>query len=347
MTKAQRLLLFCAALLLLPAVLYAGKPTPTPTPTPPPDGSKIFYDRFDIATYFSMNSDGSQKAALPANVYGVPSHTRHGGHFWFLEARAVGGNTIDGLRPRYELFAVRDDDSYTVQLTNDWTLELKVVDQKLPVASWTPGDQQASWVATRVDAAGAPVKGGIWSGPVTVDTNGNVTGPITIPTEPLVPLALLGGTPDIYGWPFSWAPGFNQVVYNDGARHMMVYTINPAGRQQILDHGDHPNWSPAGNRIVFNDARGIVTVNTDGTSPLVIVAGGGKTGGAGAGQCADGLYNPHYSPDGSYVVFFHTVPIKPPSYCLERTEYVDRCRSTGGSVTHLTTNGGPIDGWSN
>ena len=57
-------------------------------------GGTIYFS--SSGTMFTMNSDGTNKSALPAGVQGVPSRQAHGGHTWFVTMVAIPGESYPG-----------------------------------------------------------------------------------------------------------------------------------------------------------------------------------------------------------------------------------------------------------
>jgi hypothetical protein len=342
--------------LVFAVAALAGKPTPTPTPTPtpPPPGKIIYYANINsLMTFFSINSDGSAKTPYPTNVNGVPSRQLHGNHRWFLEARPLPGQTYFDGRQRYELFAVRDDanKSFTVQLTNDISLELAIYEAFaigiFPGAIWAPGDVHVSWVATRVvQTTGEAVESGIYSAAIVFDPNNNVIGLTSMPIDPVVPIALVVRTPgerpvpDIVPAQFDWAPDMARAVYentNPEGHAVFVYTINPASLQQIA-LGEHPSWSPKNTRIALNNSSGVVTVNPDGSDPLVISDNGDtKKNRGGYPTWGIGCYDPFFSPTGDFVVYRRIEPKDRRYPTINLMFQIYRCTETGGNQTDLTT----------
>lgn len=134
----------------------AGKPEKDPKPPPTPvDGGTIYISNWSLHTNGSVvdydwslevdadldhwiNPDGSGFDERPR---GMPSQALHNGKRWYLQLRKYPYGAMDATPPtsgdwdpeaypqfhicgtrRVELFAVREDDGYAIQLTNDPTI---------------------------------------------------------------------------------------------------------------------------------------------------------------------------------------------------------------------------------
>jgi hypothetical protein len=268
-----------------------------------------------------MNSDGSNKAALPAGVFGVPSRALHGGHRWFLEVRyGVGGEFYPSGADRREIFAVRDDGAISVQLTDQGDLEPTPEYEGGPmeqgshsIPAWAPGDANISFIARRW-VGGVVVEGGIYTAAPVYDGAGNIVGLDSQPASPTISFPIVshtylwGGqqfpgvpTPDVHA--FDWAPDGTRVCCGretapdeyglwiaevGGAKTMIV----PPGFGAWF----FPKWSPAGTKILLNASLGIgndkrfFSVNPDGTGLKLMFRG--MYGGG------------HWSPTGSHITFY-------------------------------------------
>ena len=309
---------------------------------PSPQGGGTIYFASSGLT-MTMNSDGSNKTTLPANVTGEPSLGLHGGHRWFLQSRNLTGQTYPNGRTRREFFAVRDDGNTAVevQLTNQPDLEHGYW------VRWSPGDLAMSFVARRWDLGGNQiVDGGIYAAYVVFDGAGSVTGVVAPPTMPLVPVPLilwpanLGGVyagelgPDIMS--FAWSPAASQIVYESNSRtELRVATIG--GSTTTILTGTWcavPEWSPTGAPIAYtNQQSGISTVRPDGTGVTQL-----------SKRTPNLSYSkPSWSPTGSHIAYDIW-----DGWGFPYPYDVGRMTAAGKSKTSLTSSlaaGGALIGW--
>ncbi len=119
-------LLFLGTILAAAVVVGAPKPPKPPKPDPGPTATgTLFYHLYesDEIWVYTMNADGSEKTkqTLLEDAVLPLSRLKHGDYYWYLDFQAVEGTYPDGQQ-RYEIFAIRDDNGKTVQLTDDATL---------------------------------------------------------------------------------------------------------------------------------------------------------------------------------------------------------------------------------
>jgi hypothetical protein len=253
-----------------------------------------------------MNADGSGKTALPAGVKGYPSHLLHGGKRWFLQTGNIGLETYPNGSQRRELFAIPEDGSAAVQLTNDPGLQLLHYGWK-----WAPGEAVAGAViggfarrwnadgSVSVDAASV----GLHAAELQFDAFG-------VPMMPATPPGFLVSAgvayesgipwPDILlGWDFS--PDLSQVVADrDSVREIRIITV-ATGQSRTLYGGNamDPAWSPNGARIAFwlstpNLIYGAIgTISPDGSGYKTNVKALAGTS----------LYSPFWSPDSAGLLY--------------------------------------------
>ena len=148
-----------------------------------------------------MNSDGSGKTALGGKMFGNPSTALYNNHRWFICTYVITGQYYpDGITPRSEVFALRDDFQPTlnnnantaVQLTDDITLQPGNTD-------WVPGGAQISFEARRWSSAelGATVvEAGLYTAALVFGGDGNIIGLATQPTTPAIVFPLIEPAPD-------------------------------------------------------------------------------------------------------------------------------------------------------
>ena len=282
--------------LLLPATSHAGKPGGGG------GGTGTIY--FDSQGHLNaMNADGSGKTALPAGVRGSPGRLLHGGKRWFLQTFNMGVETYPDGRTRRELFAIPEDGSAAVQLTNDPGLELLHYGWK-----WLPGEAAGSAVisgfARHWNADGSvgfeAASVGLYWAELQFDGSGAPTAP-TVPPAFLVSVGVKNESwPDIEGgWDFS--PDLSQVVADRGSVGEIRIITVATGLSRTLYSGNAwgPAWSPNGARIAFwlstpNLVYGaIATIAPDGSGYKTNVKALGGTS----------LYSPYWSPDSAFLLY--------------------------------------------
>ncbi len=285
--------------LVLPMTSHAGKPGGGGSGT-----GTIYFDSQGHAN--AMNADGSGKTALPAGVGGTPSRLLHGGNRWFLRTANMGVETYPDGRTRRELFAIPEDGSTVVQLTNDPGLELLHYGWK-----WLPGEAAGSAVisgfARRWNVDGSvgfeAASVGLYAVELQFDGSG-------APTAPVIPPAFLVSAgvsyesgipwPDIYGgWDFS--PDLSQVVADRNSFGEIRIITVATGLSRTLYSGNavSPAWSPNGARIAFwlstpNLVYGAIgTISPDGSGYKTNVKALAGTS----------LYSPYWSPDSADLLY--------------------------------------------
>jgi dipeptidyl aminopeptidase/acylaminoacyl peptidase len=236
-----------AALALGVGVAEAGKPGGG---GPVPPGTIYFSSGGGL---WSMNPDGSGKAALPTSVRGVPSNQAHGGARWFLTSYYG------------QIHATRGDGSSDVQLWSDTTGSTGQ-----PV--WGRDDSFVSFIATDAPT-GSPVR--IFRVDVAFDANGVPSaagGRVAIP-----------GVAATNGFPHAWSPSGDRVAWID-SDHLNVTTVATGATTSIASDTGYAGgglaWSPDGTRIVFGTGREIHTIEPSGANRRIIVqdeSGGGRS----------------------------------------------------------------------
>ncbi len=270
-------------LIFLGTILAASTSVVAPKPEKPPGGGggggpeptgTIFFKYYDGTDYsvWTMNADGSSKTKQILLGTGVQSLSRlqHGGHYWYAGFAAVDGMYPDGFQ-RYELFAVRDDNSSRVQLTNDATLSISQ-DWTQPV--WSPDDETISWVAKRF-TDDTVTEAGIYTAETTFDGNGDLTSIGTVSLLWECDLWYSSGN-DMYHpiiGNFDWSPDSTKLVIQklEETSNLCIVDLS-AETETFLTPGYTPKWSPDGSKIAYHDAYDINTINIDGSGEKTIVA---------------------------------------------------------------------------
>ncbi|MBW3540324.1 MAG: hypothetical protein KY476_08640 [Planctomycetes bacterium] len=288
----------------------------------------------DEPDLMTMNSDGTNKTALPTNVWGDPGRLLHGGRRWFLQRRRIVDETYPDGHTRSEQFVLPDDgdESFTVQLTDDPTLQF------VGPWNWTPAEGADSaviagtgrrWVFDGTDWQIDPDSVGVYVATVLFDANGNVTG-LDGPPFLLVSVGVIqasNGTwyPDAYGWHVDFSPDLQEIVYSNDDRSEMRVMDVLTGQFSTITTGKSPYgalWSPAGDLIVFgNGFGGIETIRPDGSGRKEIIRPGVNYGN----------FNPKWSPTGSHLIYE-----RDPGWDPFQSQ-VYRATSGGSGKTNLTS----------
>lgn len=300
-------LLFLASTLGFTAVVFAKKP-PKPPPPPPPEGTIYFQHYVDGNLVIStMKGDGSEKTILGVNYcvghehkkFGGLSRLKHGDHYWFIRFCDVEGVYPGGTQVK-ELFAVRDDGTMEVQLTDGPTLENDNW-------RWDPvfgiDDVNITFGAKRwIDGEEVPVDFGIYSAPIAYDGNGNIIG---LSADPVRIWDTGYHIPDYGGYlvnvkTFDWSPDETKIVLSKrGPDTPIVVADLGTGSESYLACGWNPRWSPDGTKIVFliNPYLGLATISPDGSDEQIIVENSRKGVSKSVGEIPD------WSPDSKYLVY--------------------------------------------
>jgi len=308
-------------------------------------GGKIYFSSAGLS--YTMNSDGSGKNPLPANVGGEPSRALHGGHRWFLQSREIVGEFYPGGTLRHELFAVRGDgdEAFTKQLTDQPDLERV---GGLGNTRWandaTLGtlDGVISWIARRWDqTTGVVLEGGIYAEEIVFDASGNVMGLAAEPVAPLIPAPLVNtGNPagpeaDIRD--HDWAPNGLEIVFGHYSKsELRIVNLSGVSRLLLLDPTGsltQPVWSPDNKKIAFASSGGIESINIDGTKRKKLQSNTPWTS----------IYLPIWSPTGTHLVYQFLDRRGGFPYIAD----VYRTIATGGSAANLTSDIGNafVFGW--
>ncbi len=284
-------LLFLASALGMSAVVIAAPPDKC-EPWPeckgggeePPPGTVYFTQYIDgNPEMWTMNVDGSEKTKLGIypgidqswTAFGTLSRLEHGGHYWFIRFEVVGGNYPDGPLIR-EIFAVRDDGTVEVQLTDDSTLE---TNRRARALVWGIDDNTVTWSAKRWGADPVmPEEFGIYSAAISFDDNGDVIGLSEEPTliwDTGYHLTADGRyNPNVKR--FDWSPDGSQIVlakiqHNDILWELFVVDLGAQTETYLGTSGYKVRWSPDGSKIAFIHSKDLRTINPDGTNEQVLV----------------------------------------------------------------------------
>ena len=288
---------------------------------------------FRIAGQFhTMDADGANKAPVPGDVYGEPSHALHGDQRWYLEVRFIAGEFYPDGGERRELFAVTEAGA-VVQLTDQGDLEL-VTSFTLGATRWTPDDEFVSWVALRWDGiTGLPVDAGVYVAEVDYDpVSGDVIGVVAQPLDPLVPTAFVEDFSEVWRplvRTHDWSPDQTAIVYDtvDGE----LFTADTfTGDSFLLTNTTGvgcPVWSPDGSKIAFRvPVASIATINPDGSGEKIIIKR--------RSHSVFGASMPFWSPTGEHLIYrWHPGKTQGGEFPIPD---VYRAAAGGGGKTNLT-----------
>jgi Tol biopolymer transport system component len=329
-------LLFIGTILAASTTVVAPKPEKPDKPGgPEPTGTVFFkyYDGTETAVW-TMNVDGSDKTKTTTQGWGEKplSRIKCGGHYWFLEFRTIENECYPDDLPRRELYAVRDDNTKTVQLTNDPNL---APDHRRKYAIWGHDNSYITWPAMKwiYDTSWEveETQAGIFNADLTFDTNGDITG---ADTPYLLWLTDLTEDNDGYTVPTTgalsdWSPdGIKIVRYKQG---LNVLDLNEE-TETVLTSGTQAQWSPDGNKIAFiggpDDVR---TINADGSNEQ-IVAKPKEFKKLGTFQNLEG---PRWSPDSNFLIYERW---QHSSQFIALKHWIHRVDADGDQDTCLTKN---------
>lgn len=289
--------------------------------------SRIYYsDDYHPA---SMAVNGTDKRIATG---GEPSYFLHGGQRWFLQLRSVAGTRPDG-RDRYEVFAVSQDETSAVQLSDDPNFAPNDV-------RWLKNDGAISYSGVHFHSG--PLDGDSHILRLAISEVGGVLGPAGLATVVATAgVTELSGTylqSDIFS--HDWAPGGAELVfddrpgYNAGFTDSLIRRVNvtTGAVSLIIDNGTTPVYAPNGTEIAFRRGGyritpGIYAIHPDGSGLRIIVKDSQTTA----------SYEPSWSPNGASLAFNRQTLIKP-GY-TNYTWDVFSCPSAGGNgakVTNLT-----------
>ena len=256
--------------------------------------SRIYYsDEFRSA---SMAVNGTDKRF---DTGGEPSCLLHSGQRWFLQLRSVAGTCPDG-RGRYEVFAVSQDLTSAVQLTDDPSFAPNDF-------RWLKDDSAVSCSGVHFHSAN-PLDGDSHIVRLAISDVGGVLAP----AGPAIIVATAGVTlvsgPSLQSDIFShdWAAGGNELVFDDRPGYNAGYSVSRLRRVNIItgadssifDGGVNPVYSPNGAEIAFRRTGyqatpGICAIRPNGSGLRIIVKD--------TQWIAN--YDPVWSPDGASIAF--------------------------------------------
>ncbi len=291
------LVLVCSMVVPTVAVV-AKKPPNGPPETPPASGTIFFTYNGWICT---IKGDGTQMTYLTELAPGVGrlSNIKHGGHYWFIDFEPVDGTYPDGIQ-RQEMYAVRDDNTMTIQLTDDATLATSVYSYR---PTWGPDDSFISWTAkewAHGESGWDIVDAGIYKQEVKYDADNNIVGMVDAPTKvwDLTMSKLHDGNyyPDSRG--HYWSPDGTQFVH--GKPGLYIVDLDEQS-ESYMAVGHDTEWSPDGTRLTYAYNGSVSTIKVDGTSETVIRAVDEARG----KDRPDTNHNaPSWSPDSKYIAYY-------------------------------------------
>ena len=277
-------LILVSSMVLTTAAVSAKKPPkPPPEPEPTPEGTLyILYPDDGVNWVWSMDADGSNMAKDHQWGGGTLSRSQHGGHWWYIGWKAVGGTYPDG-EPRWHIYAHRDDGLMEVQLTTDGNMEMNYLSIE---PCWGHDDSYISWSAMiwDVDVSGNDEvrEAGIYSASVTWDANGDMTGLGTIDR---IYTSGHYSSPNGRKWVYArehmdWSPDGTKMVFLwydevEGAISMVVYDESSSTTTDLVV-GGWPRWSHDGNYIAYTRSYSLYIIKTDGTGETKLLSGGSK-----------------------------------------------------------------------
>lgn len=303
--------------------------------------SRIYYtDDYHDA---SMAVNGTDKRV---DTRGEPSYYLHGGQRWFLQFRAVAGTYPDG-RTRYEVFAVSQDQTSIVQLSDNPNFAPNFV-------RWLKDDGAVSYSGVHFHSADTPgtitaaKKGGdshIMR--LALSDTGGVLAPAGLPTVVATAGVTVVSGPylqsDIQS--YDWAPSGAELViedapgYNAGFSVFLIRRVNliTGVSSAVIYGGIGPVYAPNGLEIAFvrvgyQITPGIYAIHPDGFGLRIIVKDSQTTA----------SYKPSWSPDGASVAFNRqTTTQKGSTY--NYTWDIFTCPSAGGSGRNIKNLTGDVD----
>jgi hypothetical protein len=308
-----------------------------------------------------MNAaDGSDKTLLPVEsqscpepgggifeAIGLVSRIKHNDHYWFLRQGGIfdenGDPELypDGV-PRHELFVVRDDNGYNIQLTDDATLAIYGRGHEKLV--WGIDDSNVLFVASKwVNGEQDMNSFGIYSVDLEFDTNGlpGLTGDLTFiwDTGSRYLLNQDRYTADVTA--FDISPDGNKLVITKrvGTPIFVVDLIQRTTNQ--IASGWFPRWSPDGTKIAFCDGN-LYTINPDGSDEQIIVRARSYKGGF-----IHVMYYLCWSPDSNFIaykaLFDHQSKSSNDLYRVRADGEDDTCLTKDGELGSLGSKS--LKGW--
>ncbi len=315
-------LLFIGTILAAANIIAAPKPENPGGGKPgggeeiPPGTVYFSYNDGTGSAVWTMAADGADKSKLAVEpsldhwydehfyTFGEISRIKHNGHYWFLRFSVIkdeyGDPELypDGL-PRKEAFAVRDDNTISVQLTNDPTL---APNHRSLGPYWGPEDEFISWGAKKWVYDGSEwslddTQAGVFTAEINFDSNGDIDG--ADPPE-LIWWTELRLNIDNYWHPrtghnHDWSPDGTAFCWQRGGIQVVDFV---AENETHIASGYTPRWSPDGNKICFLNS-GICTIDPDGSNEQLIVDAENSRN--------TWIYteNPRWSPDSQHISYYY------------------------------------------
>lgn len=309
-------LLLVACMLMVSEVIVAPKPPDKPDKPGGgkpggPEATGTIYFRFRPSNteiteirLWSMNAaDGSDKTLLPVEqgvdhhlsgggisyftVLGLVSRIKHNDHYWIIRFCGINDENgdpelyLDG-RPRRELFAVRDDNAYNIQLTFDPTLETYGMGPELLV--WGIDDSEILFGGMKWEDGILDMNSlGIYSRELVFDANElpQLSEEATFVWETGVFNQAEPGVYTLNLTGFDISPDENKLVIGQrggGSSYINVVDLD-SGIVNYIASGWWPKWSPDGTKIAYVTGGNLKTINPDGTEDQIIVAPRSNGGG--------------------------------------------------------------------
>jgi Tol biopolymer transport system component len=346
--KRKILAIVCIAVVVLMVVstvpVGAKKPPKPPGGDGGPDATgTIFWhmeDESDVWHIYSMNADGSNKVKLTQKVPGTDalSLQKHGGHYWYIGFVDVDSTNPDGSVHK-ELFAIRDDNGKTVQLTNDPTMEWH--DWNGPPV-WLTGDYHISWGAVKwgTDASGADivVEAGFYKAPFTFGATGNDPALSSAPSLVWSTSVRFHGNYDTYhpnGYYPNWSADMSMIVYGKPNSGINLINLNTMS-ETLITQGGPAKISPDGTRIAFQRADALRVINLDGTGEKLL------TSVKDTNRWQKSIRDYRWSPDSNFICYSETRTSITSTYNAIGDVYVI---DADGSGRECLTKGVNSDGW--
>ncbi len=285
---------------------------------------QIAFDRFDPASWnqfiFTANPNGSSAQRLVPAPGAGPSWSHDGRKLAFTVLAPDGRVTTATVNA--------DGSDYTVLPIDDPTLNVGCFD-----GAWSPNDAQLAcetWDNTNPD------RGGIYT---ISSANGSHLTRVTNPQ---------GGDDQ----PGAYSPDGKQLVFarfdpNHNPLGLFVVNIDGSHLRRItppgtiIQDGNDGDWSPQGNEIIFSRhvtsgvSGSIWVISADGSSLHEIRIRGLDCGAAVSDPSGFGCHEPHWSPDGTKIIFAANSPKTGTNI------YIANADGTG--LTQITQDGGDDD----
>jgi hypothetical protein len=321
----DRRIILCVSLLIViglvfPTAVVCGKKPDKPPgggggDDPTPEGTVYYvYNDGTGKSVWKMDADGSPKTEVCTYSAQMESLSRssHGGHHWFIGFKDISGESYpDGIQ-RQEIYAIRDDNSKEIQLTNDATLA-SAESSGRPI--WGINDGYISWIAKQwmqTETGWTLGKCGIWKQSIAFDSNGDVTGLTGTPSLAWESTYRYKQSTDQYipriSWDHDWSPDGKKLVFVFQTTSNDIHVADTtSGTETDIAEGYSPIWSPDGNKIAFSKGGtsiNLKVINPDGTGEKTLVQASHK------GDWVNQLGEFAWSPDSkflSYVLSKNTI----------------------------------------